>query len=50
MATFLSSFIVLLLSVGVAVLAEEHREETKELVKKRELEGDREGKRKGKES
>ncbi len=44
MATFLSYFIVLLLSVGVAVLAEEGREETKELVKKRELEGDMEEK------
>jgi hypothetical protein len=43
MATSLSSFIVPFSHVVVAVLAEEGREETKELVKKRELEGDWEG-------
>ncbi len=42
MATFLSSFIVILLFVTVAVfLAVEGGEETKELVKNIKLEGDR---------
>ncbi len=47
MATSLSSFIVLLPFVTVAELAEEAREETKQLVKNRALEGDEEGEGKG---